>query len=297
MSRITKRNDAIAKAQEILDNCDRYIIVDTETSGLGDRAEVLEICAMSLQGEVLLEYFFMPTDIIAPEAIATHGLTKEILQQKGAMTWASCASQISKAFAGRIMLAYNASFDQKMIAQTAALYGFESPIAETFCIMRLRQQFEGAANSQPLEGDHTAQGDCRQTLSILQEIAAAEILEDPEAFEITNNDELIDICLELKEIAAQRLALAKREEIIKAKCGLYLKEMELEQVSLKNGYQVERLDSIANVKPKIPIVDLAAKFKTTRVNHNAVRKLWQEGKLDDQLFSYEETWSIKIKKQ
>lgn len=297
LSKIAKRNHAILKAREILGNSDKYIIVDTETSGLGKRAEVIEICAMSLQGKVLFEYYFEPTEVISDRAIAKHGLTKEILHSKGVVTWDSCSSTINKTFAGKIMLAYNSSFDQKMIEQTAALYGFSSPIKEAFCIMRLRQLFESTQNSQPLKGDHTAKGDCRQTLILLQEIANAELIEDPENFEIKNNDELISICLELKEISSQRLALEKREEIIKAKCGLYLKRMDLENVSLKNGQKVERVDSITKVKSNIPLEDLAAKFKVTRLNHHAVRKLWQEKRLDNQVFSYEETCSIKFKKQ
>ena len=86
MSKTTERNNAILKAREILSNKDKYIIVDTETSGLGNCAEVLEICAISLDGEVLIEYFFNPKAIISPEAISIHGLTEEILQQKGAVT-------------------------------------------------------------------------------------------------------------------------------------------------------------------------------------------------------------------
>jgi hypothetical protein len=296
LSEVTKRNHAILKAKEILDDHDKYIIVDTETSGLGDRAEVLEICAMNLQEEVVLECFLMPTGTISPEAIAIHGLTKEVLQQKGAITWDNSADKIKQALAGKIMLAYNSSFDQKMIMQTAALYGYDSPVKEAFCIMRLRQQFTGTKNTEKLGGDHTAQGDCRQTLRILQEIANAEIEEDPENLEINNNDDLVSICLELEEISAQRLNLSKREEIIKTKCGLYLKEMEINNMSLNNGQQVERIDSITKVKPKVSLEELADDFKTTSINHRFVKKLWQQGKLNNSLFDYVETWSIKIKK-
>lgn len=296
LSKVTKRNHAILKAQEILGNSDKYIIVDTETSGLGDNAEVLEICAMNLQGEIVLECFLMPTGIILPETISKHGLTREVLQQKGAITWDNSADKINQALAGKIMLAYNSSFDQKMIMQTAALYGYDSPVKEAFCIMRLRQQFTGTKNTEKLGGDHTAQGDCRQTLRILQEIANAEIEEDSESLEINNNDDLVNICLKLEEISAQRLALSKREDIIKTKCGLYLKKIERNNMPLNNGQQVERIDSITQVKSKVPLEELADDFKTTSINHHAVRKLWQQGKLNNSLFDYVETWSIKIKK-
>ncbi|WP_319420796.1 hypothetical protein [Pleurocapsa sp. FMAR1] len=108
-------------------------------------------------------------------------------------------------------------------------------------------------------------------------------------------DELIAICLELEEISAQRKALEEREKIITAKCGLYLKETNLENVSLKNGRQVVRVDSIVGIGSNIPLEELAEEFKTTMLKHRFVNRLWEEGKLDDKLFSYEEKWSIKFK--
>lgn len=297
MSKVSERNNAIKQAKEIFKNKDKYIIVDTETSGIGNCAEVLEMCAISLDGEVLIEYFFNPKGIIAPEAIAIHGLTSEILQQKGAVTWDTCASEIVQFFAGKTILAYNASFDKKMIDQTAALYGFESPIEETVCIMRLRQQFAGTQNTEKLEGDHTALGDCKKTLNLLNEIANAELAEDPESFEISNDEDLITLCFQLQEISAQRLALEKQEEAIQVKCGLYLKEMEKENISLGNGKKVERVHSIVKLKPQIPLEKLPDDYKVTRLNHNRVKELLLHGKLDKDLFSYEDKWSIKIKKQ
>ena len=297
MSKITERNNAILKSREILNNKDNYIIVDTETSGIGNHAEVLEICAISLNGEVLIESFFKPKGTIAPEAIAVHGLTREILQQKGAVTWNVCASEIAQFFSGKTILAYNASFDKKMIDQTAALYGYSSPIKETVCVMRLRQQFAGTQNTEKLQGDHTAQGDCRKTLELLNEIAEAELMEDPESFDIENDDDLINLCFKLQEISEQRLALEKQEKAIQARCGLYLKEMEKENVPLGNGKKVERVQSIVELKPQISLEELPDDYKVTRLNHSLVKKLLLQGKVNNELFSYEEKWSIKIKKQ
>lgn len=73
--------------------------------------------------------------------------------------------------------------------------------------------------------------------------------------------------------------------------------MNLENVSLGNSQKVERVDSIAQVKSKVPLEELSENLKTTRLDHHAVKKLWQQGKLDHELFSYEETYSIKIKKK
>ena len=297
MSKITERNNAILKAREIFSNKDKYIIIDTETSGIGNCAEVVEICAISLEGKVLIESFFNPKGIISPEAIDIHGLTREILQQKGAVTWDACASEISQLFADKIIIAYNASFDKKMIGQTAALYGFDSPIEETFCIMRLRQLYSGSQNTEKLNGDHTAKGDCLRTLDLLNEIAHAELTEDPESFDIENDDDLINLCLKLQEISAQRLALEKQEEAIQAKCGFYLKDMDKEDVSLGNGQKVVRKYSMVKLKSQVPLEELPEYCTVTRLDTSSVKKLLQQGKIDNNLFSYEDKWSIGFKKQ
>ncbi|MEL6439997.1 MAG: 3'-5' exonuclease [Cyanobacteria bacterium J06621_8] len=295
MSKITKRNQAILKARNILANLERYIVVSSATSELNTRGEVIELCAMSLQGEILFDFFFNPQGEIYPEAIAKHGLTQEILKQNGAITWDTCEAEIYQTFADRIMLAYNARREQKVIEHTAALYDYDSPIEDAFCVMALYQQFSGRQNTQLGDRKQKPPARCAKILEMLREIATAEFIKDPEELEITNNEQLVAKCRELEKIKEQRLALAEKEELIRAKCGLYLKKMKLDNILLENGQKVELWHTITRVKSRIPVEDLAARFKTIRLNQNAVQKLWQDGKLDDGLFRYEETWSIKIK--
>ena len=192
------------------------------------------------------------------------------------------------------MLAYNASFDKKMIHQTAALYGFKNPVEADLCLMRLRQQFEG---KKQLNGDHTAKGDCFKTLELLNKIADAELSEDPENFDITKDEDLIALCFKLQEISAQRLELQKREKAIQAKCGLYLKEMDREDVSLGNGQKVIRVHSMIELKSRVSLEELPDNCKVTKLDISSVKKLLQQGKIDGELFSYEEKWSIRFKKQ
>ena len=135
------------------------------------------------------------------------------------------------------------------------------------------------------------------TLLKLNEIANAELLEDSENIDITRNEDLIALCLQLQEISAQRLELQKREKAIQAKCGLYLKEIDREDVSLGNGQKVIRVYSMVELKSRVSLEELPDNCKVTKLDTSSVKKLLQQGKIDSELFSYEDKWSIRFKKQ
>lgn len=58
-------------AQQWLD--DNRLFIDTETTGLGDDAEIVEICIIDSHGFILLNTLVKPTKPIPDEAIAIHG--------------------------------------------------------------------------------------------------------------------------------------------------------------------------------------------------------------------------------
>ena len=53
----------------------RVIYLDTETTGFGPRAEIVDIAAVSAAGEVLLESLVQPTRRIPADATRVHGIT------------------------------------------------------------------------------------------------------------------------------------------------------------------------------------------------------------------------------
>lgn len=55
-----------------------YIILDTETTGLDNTAEIVEISVINDQGEVLLDTLIKPTKPIPGDATAIHGITNEM---------------------------------------------------------------------------------------------------------------------------------------------------------------------------------------------------------------------------
>jgi DNA polymerase III epsilon subunit-like protein len=67
------RAEAIAWAQAALvDN--RAVILDTETTGLDNQAQVIEIAVIDLVGITLFDTLIRPTIPVSSEATAVHGL-------------------------------------------------------------------------------------------------------------------------------------------------------------------------------------------------------------------------------
>ena len=61
------------------------LILDTETTGLGDDAEVVELAVIDCAGAVLLDTLVRPSGPVPAEAAAIHGITDAMLAD--APTW------------------------------------------------------------------------------------------------------------------------------------------------------------------------------------------------------------------
>lgn len=163
------------------------LVLDTETTGLGDDAEVIEISVIDARGEVLLDTLVRPSGQIPAEASAIHGITNEDVAT--APTWAEIHQRLAELVAGRLVIAYGADFDMRLIEQSAARHGLSWARPETGCAMRLYAQRNGewsdrrstwrwlklgvAAEACGIDagGAHRALADCRMTLGVLQAMA------------------------------------------------------------------------------------------------------------------------------
>ena len=63
------------------------LIVDTETTGLHKRAEVIEVVAVDTTGKLRFNSFSMPQDSIPIAVSNIHGLTRPYLKNAGAEPW------------------------------------------------------------------------------------------------------------------------------------------------------------------------------------------------------------------
>lgn len=182
------RNKIIQWAKDLLEREDVRII-DTETTGLNDYDEIVEVAIIDTKGNVLFHSLLCPKRAsIHPNAQEKNGLTMEILQN--APTYEDVFEDIQKCLNGKLSLAYNAEYDARLLMQTHEKYRNKSisPSAsadlklQMDCIMKAWAVFVGEWNPkyneykwQKLPGTtHGALNDCHAALAVLKYMASAQ---------------------------------------------------------------------------------------------------------------------------
>ena len=127
------------------------VFLDTETTGLHNTAEIVEISVVNYDGSVLLDTLVKPVHSIPWEVIRVHGITDEMVVE--APSWTEVWPQVEKNIQGRYVGIYNADFDIRMMKQSHILNGISEDISEvrSFCMMKLYAQFYGTGRWQKLE--------------------------------------------------------------------------------------------------------------------------------------------------
>jgi DNA polymerase-3 subunit epsilon len=136
------RTHAISIAQDKLKLLPVYL--DTETTGLDRKSEIIEICVVNHDDRVLYHSLVRPTSPISAEVTRIHGITTEMV--KDAPNWLKVWPAVQEILLGKQVGVYNADFDIRMIQQTNARYGLPSSISvfsNFFCIMKLFAQYFG----------------------------------------------------------------------------------------------------------------------------------------------------------
>ena len=117
------------------------IYLDTETTGFGPRAEIVDIAVVSAAGEVVLESLVQPTRSIPADVTAIHGITDSDV--KDAPAWCDLYQDLLRVLADRRVVVYNVRFDQQMVNQACDRYALAAPPAEWECAMRKYAGFYG----------------------------------------------------------------------------------------------------------------------------------------------------------
>lgn len=175
------REQAAQWARTLLGRAD-WCILDTETTGLRHDAEIVQIAILEPTGQVLLDTLVKPVRPIPWDATAIHHITNEMVAD--APSFLSIAPALRELIGGLTVAIYNADFDERMLQQSALACGwtdYDLPIfsADYTDVMEPYSQWVGAWNSrfgsytwQRLPGgDHTALGDARATLAVIQRMA------------------------------------------------------------------------------------------------------------------------------
>jgi DNA polymerase-3 subunit epsilon len=122
------------------------IFLDTETTGLENWDEVIEIGLVDSAGQALLEALIKPQGSIPPDATRIHGIRdRDVLMSP---TWRQIWPQVERLIKGNHLAIYNADYDLRMLRQSHARAGlqWEPVAARTFCIMKLYAKYRGEWN-------------------------------------------------------------------------------------------------------------------------------------------------------
>ncbi len=144
MTREQDRRAAIAQAQIELNK--QPIYLDTETTGLKDNDQIVEICLLEHDGSIALQSLVKPTVKIPLDATRVHHITDALVS--AAPTWLELWPQVEALLAARRIAIYNAEYDLRLLRQSHQAHGrpWTTTISH-FCIMKLYAQFRGDWNS------------------------------------------------------------------------------------------------------------------------------------------------------
>lgn len=93
-----------------------FLILDTETTGLGDKAEICSIAIIDEHGKTLLDTLVRPVRGIPADATRIHGITNEHVNS--ARGWLKLNEQVWDLLYGRDVIVYNADYDFRLLVQT-----------------------------------------------------------------------------------------------------------------------------------------------------------------------------------
>jgi DNA polymerase III epsilon subunit-like protein len=168
------------------------LILDTETSGLNNKAEILQIGIVSLEGEALFNSKVKPAKARRwDEAMRVHGIAWSDV--KDAPSIGQLAEQLKKIIYDRLVAIYNADFDTRMLWQSIKADGASSSYQwlheqDWECVMQAYAEYWGQWNSRygsykwqsltnacrqqgvKIVDAHDALGDARLTAALIRTI-------------------------------------------------------------------------------------------------------------------------------
>jgi DNA polymerase III subunit epsilon len=177
-------------AQSILEK-DNWCILDTETTGLGGSAQIVQIGVITSSNLEGWQVYVKPTIPISEAASQIHGITDEDV--KDALPFEVVFLDLWKLTKNGDLIIYNADFDTALIRQSLRARGYQIAFPTSdrrgcriftnggsiYCAMEYYAQWVGEWSDyhgnykwQKLPGgDHSALGDCRATLEVIKQMA------------------------------------------------------------------------------------------------------------------------------
>lgn len=187
--RKVSRSNRTADWGELLDR-DDVLVLDSETTGISESAEIIELALLDTTGAVRLDTLVMPKGHIPAAASNVHGITRQDLRKADAPAWPDVHHAVCKLLqATKVVLIYNAEYDTRLLRQTAERHGLTMPAFASRCLMldyadyrRVPTRKNGwrwfklvdAARQHDIavQDSHRAAGDARLALALMRAVAA-----------------------------------------------------------------------------------------------------------------------------
>src|SRR3954454_2414205 len=178
-ARILSREDAIRWARSLLSGGE-FVVLDSETTGLGNPIDFVEVGVLSGRGDPLFDSLIKPSCPIDPRASRVHGHTAESLAGERRF-FEVYPDLLDMVWAKRVVV-YNASYDRRVwdaaVGRLGARAALAGELAPWECAMRAFAAYvgerskRGGYKSQKLPGaKHTAIGDAQATLRLIERMA------------------------------------------------------------------------------------------------------------------------------
>jgi len=171
------RRAAIAWAHAVF-QFGNFVLLDTETTGRENDAEIVQITILGEEGERIFETLVKPTKAISAEAQAVHHITLAMVAN--APTFPQVYARIQQAIDNKRVVIYNSQFDTRILEQCCRRYALPPfRFFDVNCAMLQYAAFVGERDwkhggwkRQRLpSGDHSARGDCRAMLDVIRQMA------------------------------------------------------------------------------------------------------------------------------
>ena len=172
-------------AQDLMNS--RFYVLDTETTGLGRQDEIVQIGIVDKKGNPVMDKLIKPTIPIPFGASKVHGIYDSHVEN--APNFSAIYAELSEILEDQEIIAYNMTFDWRMLQQSGAKYEPKIPM-NWHCAMRQYAQYRGQrrkgwrgsykwhrlVNAVAQEGlevkdVHNALGDARMTLKLIRKMA------------------------------------------------------------------------------------------------------------------------------
>lgn len=182
---------------------DRAFALDTETTGAAAEDEVIELgIVRATSGEVVVDQQFKPSKKVELGAFKVHGISDAQLAGKPLL--ADMWMDLYPLLDGATCIAWNASFDSRLLIQTVRKYSLDEPRIEWICVMTLYKQFRQLPKNCKLEdacramkvkpGNHRAVNDALAAARVLYRMAEAapedEVISYDRVRDDDDNDEM-----------------------------------------------------------------------------------------------------------